>query len=89
MEHMLYTSYTFRNFNAGHRKRLFPVWLKAPGGQLFYWGELPRFRGQDPIDELVIHYREHYFDGWRVVRVTDRVVKEFGASELHAEDDPE
>ena len=69
--------------DAGHRKRLFPVWLKAPGGQLFYWGELPRFSGQEPIAELVIHYREHYFDGRRVVRVTDRVVKEFGASELH------
>ncbi len=87
--HDRYITAFFRNFNAGHRKRLFPVWLKAPGGQLFYWGELPRFSGQEPIYELVIHYREHYFDGRRVVRVTDRVVKEFEARELHAEDDPE
>ena len=75
-----------RNFNAGHRKRLCPGWLKAPGGQLFYWGELPRFRGQEPVDELVIHYREDYFDGRRVVRVTDRVVKQFGADELHVDE---
>ena len=38
------------------------------------------------IDELVIHYREHYFNGQRVVLVTDRVVKKFEASELHDED---
>ena len=87
--HDRYITAFFRNFNAGHRKRLFPVWLKAPGGQLFYWGELPRFYGQEPIDELVIHYREHYFDGRRVRLVTDRVVKSFGANELHHQDDPE
>lgn len=85
--HDRYITAFVRNFNAGYRKRLFPLWLKAPGGQLFYWGELPRFSGQEPIDEMVIHYREHYFDGRRVVRTTDRVVKEFGASELHAEED--
>ena len=84
-----YITAFFRNFNAGHRKRLVPVWLKAPGGQMFYWGELPRFSGQEPIDELVIHYREHYFDGRRVLLVTDRVVKAFGANELHHQDDPE
>ena len=78
--HDRYITAFFQNFNAGHRKRLFPVWLKAPGGQLFYWGELPRFYGQEPIDELVIHYREHYFDG-------QRIVKKFEASELHDEDE--
>ncbi len=76
----------FQNFNAGRRKRLVPFWLKAPGGQLFYWGQLPRFSGQEPIDELVIHYREYYFDGRRVALVTDRLVKEFGASELYYKD---
>ena len=85
--HDRYITAFIRNFNAGHRKRMIPAWLKAPGGQLFYWGTLPRFTGQEPIDELVVHYREHYFDGQRVVRVTDRVVKKFGASELHGADE--
>ena len=81
--HDRYITAFLRNFNAGHRKRLCPGWLKAPGGQLFYWGDLPRFTGQEPVDELIIHYREDYFDGQRVVRVTDRVVRRFGADELH------
>ena len=43
--HDRYITAFFRNLNAGHRKRLVPVWLKAPGGQMFYWGKLPRFSG--------------------------------------------
>ena len=53
--HDRYMTSFFRHFNAGHRKRLFPVWLKAPGGQMFYWGELPPFSGQEPVDELVVN----------------------------------
>lgn len=63
------------NFNAGHRKRVVPLWMKAPGGQLFYWGALPSFTGQEPIAKLNIVYREYYFDGVRVTVVTDRHIK--------------
>jgi hypothetical protein len=86
--HDQYITAFLRNFNAGHQKRVCPAWLKAPGGQLFYWGKLPRFRGQESIDELVIHYRESYFDGQRIVTVTDQVVKQFGPSELRNENAP-
>lgn len=70
--HDRYMSSFVRNFNAGRRKRVCPAWLKAPGGQFFYWGRLPRFRGQEPIAEWVTRYREEYFDGERLVTVTDR-----------------
>ena len=62
-----------------------PAWLKAPRGQLFYWGALLRFTGQEPIEELVVRYREHYFDGRTVVLVTDRQLKAFGPEELGAD----
>ena len=73
----------FRNYNAGHRKRVAPPWLKAPGGQLFYWGSLPRFTGQEPVDGLDVVYREYYFDGGQVHLVTENKIKHFGKSDLH------
>lgn len=75
--HDEYLKTFIHNFNAGHRKRLVPLWMKAPGGQLFYWGALPRFTGQEPIAKLNIVYREYYFDGVRVTVVTDRHIKTF------------
>ena len=51
--HDQYMTAFLRHFNARHRKRVVPVWLKAPGGQLYYWGELPRFTGQEPVAGLV------------------------------------
>lgn len=70
-----YLTTFIRQFNAGHRKRIAPCWLKAPGGQWFHWGKLPRFKGQEPIDELVVHYREHYFDGDHIHLLIDQPVK--------------
>ena len=70
-----YLTTFIRQFNAGHRKRIAPCWLKAPGGQWFHWGKLPRFKGQEPIDELVVHYREHYFDGDPIHLLIDQPVK--------------
>ena len=66
-----------RNFNAGHRKQVVPGWIKAPGGQWFYWSELPRFDGQEPVDELVVDYREQYFDGEHIRLVTEQRLKHF------------
>jgi len=80
--HDNYITTFFKNFNAGHRKRLVPLWLKAPGGQLFYWGELARFTGQERIVELVVRYREYYFDGERVTRITDTKLRHFHESDL-------
>ena len=79
-KHARYATPFLQNFNAGKRKRVCPSWLKAPGGQLFHWGKLPRFTGQEPIDELVARYREEYFDGHRIVQVTDRVIWEVRCS---------
>ena len=70
-----YLTTFLRQFNAGHRKSVVPLWLKAPGGQWFYWGKLPRFKGQEPIEELVVHYREQYFDGERIHLLIDQPVK--------------
>ncbi len=65
----------FQEFNAGRCKKIVPWWLKAPGGQCFYWGELPRFKGQEPIEKLHVHYREHFFDGFQIHLVIDQPVK--------------
>ena len=76
--HDKYITTFIQNFNAGHKKRLFPVWLKAPGGQLFYWGRLPRFTGQKIIVELIVRYREYYYGGGELGHVvTDEVVKRY------------
>ncbi|MEE8104194.1 MAG: hypothetical protein V3T86_01515 [Planctomycetota bacterium] len=76
-KHDRYFTAFLHNFNAGCRKRVCPVWLKAPGGQLFYWGTLPRFTGQEPIEKLIVRYREQYFDGERIHPVTDKIVREY------------
>jgi hypothetical protein len=50
------------------------AWLKAPGGQCFYWGELPAYQRQEPIRELEVVYREEYFDGATLLRLRDEPV---------------
>ena len=83
--HDRYMKAFVRNFNAGKRKRLVPVLLKGWGGQMFYWGKLPRFTGQEPIEELVVRYREELFDGSGFQVVTDRVLKQFGPEDFEPE----
>jgi hypothetical protein len=51
--------------NSGVSKRVLPHplrWLKAPGGQIFYWGRAPAYNGQEPIKRVFIYYTEYYFD---------------------------
>ena len=70
-----YMTRFFENYNAGKPKRIFPRLLKAPGGQLFYWDQLPRFKGQERVRELNAYYTEQYFDGDRIHRITKDLVK--------------
>lgn len=63
--------------NRGARKHVLPSrlrFLKAPGGQCYYWGDLPAYRRQEPIEELEVVYREEYFDGEALQRLRDEVV---------------
>ncbi|MBK8977374.1 MAG: hypothetical protein IPM29_15795 [Planctomycetes bacterium] len=72
--HVAYLKRFFHALNGGARKRVLPRalrWLKAPGDQVFYWGELPRFRGQEEVVRVSLHYREEYFDGDELRRLRD------------------
>ncbi len=70
-EHDRYMLAFFTNFNRGVSKSVCPRWLKAPGGQLFYWGRLPRFLGQEPVRRVTTHFREVIFDGTKFVTLQD------------------
>jgi hypothetical protein len=50
-----YLARFFHELARGTRKHVLPRglrWLEAPGGQIFHWGELPAYRGQEPIIEI-------------------------------------
>jgi len=63
------------NFNKGRQKSICPWWLKAPGDQLFYWGKLPAFTGQEPVVELSVFYREEFFDGKKIYPFCNDLLK--------------
>ncbi|HJL15516.1 MAG TPA: hypothetical protein RMH99_07675 [Sandaracinaceae bacterium LLY-WYZ-13_1] len=76
--HRRYLAAFFDALNRGAPKRVLPRalrWLKAPGGQIFYWGDLPAYRGQEPIASVSLRYREEYFDGARLHRLRDELVE--------------
>lgn len=75
-EHDRYMREFLTNFNLGRTKRICPRWLKAPGGQLFYWGRHPRFRGQEQVKRLTMRYREEIFDGQQIITLRDDFLKE-------------
>jgi hypothetical protein len=55
----------FAALNRGARKNVLPAalgWLKAPGGQMFYWGSAPRYRRQEPARRIRAYYTEKYFE---------------------------
>ncbi len=65
-QHITYLKRFLGRINEGRRKFVFPKalrWLKAPGGQFYYWGDLPRYRGQEPAAEVEVWYHEQYWDG--------------------------
>ena len=82
--HVAYLKRFFHALNHGADKRVLPGWLgwlKAPGDQIFYWGELPRYRGQEPVRRVSLIYREEYFDGERLVRLCDEPVLDIDIDE--------
>ncbi|AXK35607.1 hypothetical protein DVA86_26180 [Streptomyces armeniacus] len=62
--HLDFLRTTFSRLNSGAPKG--PLTgrlrrLKAPGGQLFSWGDLPPYRGDEPVDRIAIRYEERYY----------------------------
>jgi len=75
--HVAYLKRFFDAVNRQHPKQVLPKWLrwlKAPGDQLFYWGELPPYSGQEPVTQVTLLYREEYFDGETLQRLRDEVI---------------
>ena len=75
--HVNYVCRLFYELNHGAKKRVIPRWLgflKAPGGQCFYWGDLPAYREQENVTKVTLHYREEYFDGEKHVRLRDEEI---------------
>lgn len=78
-EHVRYLRRFLRAVSRGDRKHVLPRplrFLTAPGGQYYYWGELPGYRGQEPARRLRFRYREEFFDGEDFRVIADRVVRE-------------
>lgn len=79
--HVDYLCAMFTRLNGGARKG--PLagrlrWLKAPGGQLFYWGDLPPYRGEEPVRRIVIRCQDRcYIPGANTfLSLGDRVLRE-------------
>lgn len=66
----------FRNFNLGNQKYVCPKWLKAPGGQFYYWGLDPPFYGQEKVKKIIVTYREEFFDGSKFIHVRSEHLKD-------------
>ncbi|MET7299952.1 hypothetical protein [Embleya sp. NPDC005575] len=80
-DHTRYLTSMFTALNHGAHKSPLPRrlrWLKAPGGQLFHWGDLPRYRGREPVQRIVIRYQErfHHPHTHRLEVLTDVVLHE-------------
>lgn len=78
-EHLRYMKTFLRRVGRGERKHVLPRalrFLKAPGGQYYYWGDRPGYRGQEPVKTLRFRFREEYFTGDRFAVICDRVLRE-------------
>lgn len=86
--HVAYVRRLFHELNHGARKHVLPRALrrlKAPGGQCFYWGDLPPYRMQEPVAKVTLHYREEYYDGRELVRLHDQPILEIPIDEACAQ----
>lgn len=84
-QHVRYLQAFFSALNAGARKSLLPSWawlLKAPGDQIFYWGALPSYRRQEPVQSVRLRFVEEYFDGDRLVRLHEQIVAQFDVPDI-------
>ncbi|ANW19454.1 hypothetical protein I3J09_15300 [Streptomyces clavuligerus] len=80
-EHIAFLTTMFNRLNHGARKGPVPRSLrrlKAPGGQLYQWGDLPPYRGDEPVRRITIRYEERCYrpSTGDLVRLTDHVVHE-------------
>ncbi|GAA3616384.1 hypothetical protein ACG5V6_05140 [Streptomyces chitinivorans] len=63
-EHVAFLTTMFDRLNSGAPKGPLPRslhWLKAPGGQLYRWGDLPPYRGDEPVRRITIRYEERCY----------------------------
>ncbi|UQA61791.1 hypothetical protein [Polyangium aurulentum] len=84
--HTAYLERLFARLNAGTDKSPLPRplgWLKAPGGHLYYWGNLPRYRvTEGPVEAVQVRFREIYYCSrqWKWVCLRDEVLFEINTS---------
>ena len=82
--HRLYLEAFFAQLNNGFDKSALPKalkWLKAPGDQLFYWGEYDPYKGQEKVSEVELSYREEIFRNGELERITDEVLETYAIPE--------
>lgn len=80
-EHVGFLTTMFTRLNAGAPKGPLPRSLrrlKAPGGQLYQWGDLPPYRGEEPVRRITIRYQERCYrpDTCEFVLLVDHAVQE-------------
>lgn len=80
-EHIAFLTAMFIELNAGTPKGPLPRRLrrlKAPGGQLYHWGDLPPYRGEEPVRRITIRYQERCYrpETGDFALLADRVVQE-------------
>ncbi|MEL6346904.1 MAG: hypothetical protein AAFV53_27575 [Myxococcota bacterium] len=77
--HRRYLRAFFTALNDGAKKHVLPPalrWLKAPGGQIFHWGALPRYHRQAPVTAVQLFFQEAIFDGEQIVVLRDDLIEE-------------
>ncbi|MFC7217629.1 hypothetical protein ACFQLX_05490 [Streptomyces polyrhachis] len=80
-EHVAFLAAMFTRLNTGTPKSPLPRWLrhlKAPGGQLYRWGDLPAYRGEEPVRRITVRYVERCYlpRTGDFVTLADHVVRE-------------
>ncbi|AWK08294.1 hypothetical protein DDQ41_04360 [Streptomyces spongiicola] len=83
--HVAFLTAMFTRLNAGTRKSPLSRWLrrlKAPGGQLYRWGDLPAYHGEEPVRRITIRYEECCYlpEAGDFVLLADGVVREIDLS---------
>ncbi|MEV8015288.1 hypothetical protein AB0O76_02790 [Streptomyces sp. NPDC086554] len=80
-KHTAFLTAMFTGLNSGAPKGPLPRrlrFLKAPGGQLYYWGDLPAYRAGETIRRIRIRYQERCYrpTAGDFALLTDRVLQE-------------